>query len=400
MVKLLRAPQPAVVGSAEFDQQLAAAGKLYRQAGVRYVYLLHGTFAGNDAFGLFGEIARFFPELGQSLRAMGKSTFDKLIGEAGNYTDDFAQRLASGLNAELSGGADFEIRQASALYEPSTDLTVRPASSLPEPIEVRRFHWSSENHHIARADAAIALLEELAGLELKSGERILLWCHSHAGNVLALLTNLLAAQAEDRRRFFRACRSYYRWPMLHSIDMNYWPHMQEMLDSDDCPFRNVPLDIATFGTPVRYGWDTDGCGRLMHFIHHQVCDESRSCVANFPPRSDDLLHGCCDFIQQLGIAGTDFPPGPVLWRSWLADWRLNFVLAPNLPRSRLLSRLRLGQRVHADGHNLLIDYGPQEGTIAHHILGHAVYTRQKWMAFHAREIANAFYSEDNPSDTQ
>ena len=367
-VKLQPAPQPAPVGSAEFQDQLAAAGTQFRAAGVRYLYLIHGTFAGNDAFGLFGEIARYFPEVGESLRSMGKRTFDKIIGEAGNYTDEFADVLSKGLNADAGDS---------------------------QPIAVKRFHWSSENHHIARADAAIELIDEFSKLELADGDRILLWCHSHAGNVLALLTNLLAADTRGRRQFYRACRSYYRWPKLGKIDMTHWPRVRDLLGSREDAALSIPIDIATFGTPVRYGWETERNGKLMHLVHHYVSDDAHPGVAPFPPSTKKLLSGHGDFIQQVGIAGTDFPPGPIIWRSWLADWRLKDFLAPKLPRRGLLNRLRFGQRIHADGKNLLIDYGPQEGTIAHHILGHAVYTRQKWMAFHASEIANEFYDSGN-----
>ena len=363
-IEVREASPPAPVGSAEFREQLSDAGVAFRDAGVRYLYLLHGTFAGNDAFGLFGEIARYFPEVGESLRSLGKSTFDRVIGEAGNYTAEFAAQMQDGLNA---GRAESDS------------------------LQVRRFHWSSENNHIARADAAVALLDELAALDLTDGDRILLWCHSHAGNVLALLTNLIACDASDRRRFFQACRSFYRWPKLRRIDLSRWPRVRELLSRGEHLILHCPLDVATFGTPVRYGWDTGGCSRLMHVVHHQRNSSEQPWQAAFPPTREDLLNGHGDFIQQVGIAGTDFPPGPLTWRSWLANSRLSTLLAPNLPRRGLLSRLKFGQRVHADGRQLLIDYGPQEGNIAQHMLGHAVYTRQSWMAFHAREVARAYY---------
>ena len=138
----------------------------------------------------------------------------------------------------------------------------------------------------------------------------------------------------------------------------------------------------------------------MHFVHHLATDDSHSCKAPFPPSTKKLLCGHGDFIQQIGIAGTDFPPGPIVWRSWLAARRLNRFLAPDLRRRDLLARLRLGQRVHADGKNLLIDYGPQKGSIAHDILGHAVYTRKKWMALHVAEIASAFYGDAPQNDSE
>lgn len=40
---------------------------------------------------------------------------------------------------------------------------------------------------------------------------------------------------------------------------------------------------------------------------------------------------------------------------------------------------------------MLVDYGPPEGNIAQHLAGHAVYTRKRWMLFHAEEVARRFY---------
>ena len=41
---------------------------------------------------------------------MGKGTFDSLIGEAGNYTAQFAEMLQAGLNSEAAGRVDFQVR--------------------------------------------------------------------------------------------------------------------------------------------------------------------------------------------------------------------------------------------------------------------------------------------------
>ena len=40
--------------------------------------------------------------------------------------------------------------------------------------------------------------------------RVLLWGHSHAGNVLALVSNLLRADAAGVDRFFAAAAPFYR----------------------------------------------------------------------------------------------------------------------------------------------------------------------------------------------
>lgn len=342
---------------------------MFRQAGVRHLFLLHGTFAGNDALGLFRAVDRLFPEVGDVLRDLGKRTVDQLVGEAGNYTEAYAHALQSGL------------------------------SSAQQSVEVRRFLWSSENRHLARADAAVRLADALAQLDRQPNDRVMLWGHSHAGNVLALLTNLLAADASTREKFFSIGRSYFRWPR-RGAERTLWRRVEETLADPRGPLANLPLDIVTFGTPVRYGWDFGGYRRLMHFIHHSPAIERHPCRAAFPPASSVLISGSSDFIQQIGVAGTDFPPTLLAWNAWTAEQRFERFLSPDLPRTQLWQRLCLGQRVHAEGHTLLVDYGLQEGTPAHHLMGHAVYTRQSWLPFHLRQIARVFYHETAPIDAE
>jgi len=98
-----------------------------------------------------------------------------------------------------------------------------------------------------------------------------------------------------------------------------------------------------------------------------------------------------DYVQQLGIAGTNVMPSPFAWRSWLADRRLNRLLQANLRRLELGKWFEAGTRVPAEGTTLLVDYGPGEGNIGRHLGGHAVYTCPEWLLFHAEEVARCFY---------
>ena len=84
--------------------------------------------------------------------------------------------------------------------------------------------------------------------------------------------------------------------------------------------RSLRLDVVTLGTPVRYGWDADGYGNLLHFIHHRPVDGLPDDRAPFLPSAEDILQAKQgDCVQQLGIAGTNFTPPA--W-AWLADTRL------------------------------------------------------------------------------
>ena len=344
-------------------------GRALDRAGVAAVYLAHGTFVGPDALGVLAELARVFPKAGRPVRRIIKRIVDKITCEVGNYTGQYAQAFESAIN--------------------SPD---RPH------IPVRRFHWSSENHHIGRADGAVRMIDELALRRVKPHQRILLWGHSHAGNVFALITNLLAkgddeaGNANALNEFFRATEIYYRWPIVGCVDIPVWRRVRDLLGDRSAPLFDVPLDIVTFGTPIRYGWDSSGYGHLLHFINHRPARGLPDYRAAFPPRVHDIMEAADgDYIQQLGIAGTNIMPSMFAWRSWLADNRLKELLQQDISPAKPLDRFEAGAIVPHEGTTLLVDYGPLQGGIAEHLAGHAIYTSKQWMLFHAEETAKRFY---------
>jgi len=69
---------------------------------------------------------------------------------------------------------------------------------------------------------------------------------------------------------------------------------------------------------------------------------------------------------------------------------LGQLLQPGLRKRDLLARLRLGQRVPQEGETLLVEY--PDGPTARQLAGHAIYTRQTWLPFHAWEVARRFYA--------
>jgi hypothetical protein len=342
-------------------------GQALQEARVGAVYLMHGTFAGTDALGLLRAVGRLAPGARAPLERLAKRLVDALVGETGNYTPEYA-----------------------ALFERS----IADAAEGEFHIPVRLVHWTSENHHVGRADAAICLIDELNTFAeaLPQGRRVMLWGHSHGGNVLALVTNLLAADADAHAAFFGAAESYYRTPVLGKVDVPVWSRVQDALQQPHHPLKSVALDIVTFGTPVRYGWDSLGYAKLLHFINHRPAEGLPPYQAPFPPRLRNMLratHG--DAIQQLGIAGSDVPPGLFAWRSRLAEGRLAGLLQSSIRRRDLVNNLSCGMRVPAEGTTLLVDYRDADGSMESQIAGHAVYTGRAWLLFHAEEICRRFY---------
>ena len=400
---------------------MAAAGARFSQAGVAAIYCVHGTFCGDDVLGLFTELEGWAPSVARPLRRWSKRAIDAVIGETGNYTPAFAERMQTALSA-----------------------------SAPRPVPVRLFHWSSLNHHIGRADGAVRLLGELAtfaeqlpsqqnvkqhhaqhgvvpspsrgGLgrgaeaaeslatsntppltpphqgegnnqEHESACRVQLWAHSHGGNVFALLTNLLGADEATRHEFFHASRTFFRPWLAARPDLPVWERAEQILADPQHPVRRLKLDVITYGTPVRYGWDAGAYHNLLHVINHRPHSKHHQHRVPYPPWPHHVVgaeHG--DYIQQVGVAGTNLPPLPLALRTFLADWRLGNLLQKNLG-GWVRSRLKQGVRVHDEGTTLLVDYDDPHRMPWRHVLGHAPYTRSHWLPLHCELVAEHFYSQ-------
>lgn len=370
------------VGSDSTVASAATISERLHRAGVRRVYLVHGTFAGDDGLGLIRNLAWVWPEWGRQLRAQRKRLFDQLLGDAGNFTERFAEELEAALRTPGSDPPHSESRSADRA-ESNDDS----GADIP----VRRWNWSSENHHVARAAAAVRLIRTLDD-EVPNG-RVLLWGHSHGGNVLAIVTNLLGASRESLAAFFAATAPYSR--CLPPSERFAWRRVAVMLEHGQLADR-WKLDIATFGTPIRYGWDTGACDHLLHFVNHRPLDVAHPARAALPMSPAEVLGARGgDYIQQIGIAGTNFPPSFLEWTTWRTERRLQRLLQGKLRKRDLPTRLAAGKRVHADGHSLLVDYyrtaNGRPSDRVDPLAGHAVYTRLEWLPFHLAEIATRFY---------
>ncbi len=361
---------PTTPSSAEYDEALRQAGEVFGRAGVTAIYCVHGTFSGSDSLGFVTELERIAPRISGSIARLGKGTVNLFAGEAGNFTPRYSREFEEGL-----------------------------ATGAEQTIPVRFFNWSSQNNHIGRADGAIRLIAVLArhaeqvfseNQSSRETPRVLLWGHSHGGNVFSLLTNLLGADEESLADFFTAARSFFTPWILRHVDMPAWKEVQEILSTSDHPLRRLKIDIVTFGTPIRYGWDTDGYDMLLHFVHHRMPPQGIEYQTPVPMRILPLLFAKYgDYVQQIGISGTNFIPIPIFVRTLLADLRLNQLLQSELTRENILRRLRHGTRVHNEGTTLLVDY--REQGLKLRIWGHAVYTRREWLPFHCLEVADRFY---------
>ena len=234
------------------------------------------------------------------------------------------------------------------------------------------YEWSSGNHHYARVLACFGLLEYMNQLGLGQGARVLLVGHSHAGQLFALLTHMIAD------RGFAEELAHVTEVLQHGLNRRYLHEQLRRL----CRLK---LDFATLGTPRRYQWHLSSRQQVVHLINH---------------RGEDLLgrlyEGALttrfgDYVQQWGIEGSD-SLSPIAKHN-----RINQVLSeylgpgfqPSLWRKEVVTR----SRVHASGHNILIDYKDNSSRVncLASIFGHGIYTRYGVMMYNTKVITNHLY---------
>ena len=361
-----------------------SAAELHTDLAFDQVIIVHGTFLGDDPFGISATLQALAQDSPAPAAAALRGTADLLlrttrpilsrsVRDLGNYTADFRDTFQS-----LVGD------------DPQVEL-LQPT-------------WSSENHHFARADLAVRLLHRLLLHPPAPGRRTLLWGHSHAGNAFALLSNLLAG-GPAVQQFFNAVgpRNETHWQAVRS-ELAHAPQPHPLA---------ATVAAVTFGTPVRYGWDPSGLNAILHVSFHRPFDPARPEVARplFPPWSplDVATARWGDWVQTFAIADTDLNTG----KSAEINQRLNTLLESELdepapePETRLIlsrrlrrlcSRWKHGTRCHTDGQNMLVDYQPSGQftfpaiPIELAALGHGVATAVHWLPAHLQLIITALRS--------
>ena len=336
---------PAQPNSKEFEDCRNRFGETVSEH-IDSILLVHGTFAGNDALGWFSQMERIVPAAGPLLKRYGKKLTDALAGDDGNYTPRFLE-----------------------LFPP--ELTTR------------RFVWSGENTHSGRCRAAIELLDALLS-KLDSESRIILWTHSHAANVVALVTNLIGAESWMQRKFLEIVE-----PLFSSVDTgrDLFARVTAGLKSNLA--GNLKLDVVNFGAPITYGWDTLAYRRLLHVVNHTPLSDQPDWLS--PPKMAGFRSNepCGDLMQILGITGSDFMPWLLDSKARCVEKSLHQFLAVDFSRRNWWARAGIGMRVAEEGETILIDY-ENRYKLASVTLGHSIYTRPEWLSFHFDLVADMY----------
>ncbi len=344
--------------SETWKEEMARNGEAMKSESVRKVLFVHGTFAGNDPFGIYGVMKQLGVHSGitDTLEEMSEKIKDKTLDDLGNFPDDYIDSFSEGIN---------------------------------HGIECVSSGWSSENNHIGRLLAVPELVADISrrAEDLSPDDRVLLIGHSHAGQLFALLTNFLE----------NGYRANALLNALAEVEVNGFDLAVFMNDLEI--ISGIQLDIVTLGTPVRYPWGDYQNYRLLNIVNH---------------RSDSRIDGVLntrdgDYVQQWGTDGTDLLPAHSSLKG--SNDRLDSVLDQGRPLNidaklkEIKRRMPFKTNGKEAGDTILVDYRDKGSRIFRFLglrfgkpnfietaFGHGVYTRRKSMLFNTRLIVEKFYS--------
>ncbi len=327
---------------------MQACGGAIQSSGVRQITLVHGTFVGDDPVGVVEVLKKVYPTISKSLaasiRRIIKRQADHLLADNGNFTEDYASILGE-------------------------------ATAIP----CERFHWSSENHHLGRLMGAARLASYIADVIIKkqvhSSQRILLLGHSHAGQVFALLAQLLEYEQ-------------FGYRLLEVLQDGGVDIVQ--LNANLATIRQISLDFTTFGCPVVYSWPDSGYYRLLHITNHRGSSHRSGGLRGILTTREG------DYIQQLGILGTDAIA--VTPQERKLNKKLDDLFGSGRDLKKWRENLKKRMRVSPHGKTFLINYGDESKSripnFVSSFFGHGIYTRYEVMLYNLRIITEYFYKHN------
>jgi hypothetical protein len=333
--------------STAWREAFADTGRRLASGGVRTIYYAHGTFVGHDPAGIERILRGIHPTLGErlapSLRRLIKRSSTWITRDLGNFTPKYIEIAHDGLAAG---------------------------------IDCRDFRWSSGNTHFARLEGALALLLELQAARqadrTSRKDRVLLFGHSHAGQVFALLTQMLAGGALSN-----ALRD------LAEAEKLLPPGAFAAACAD---LRDAPLDFVTLGTAPVYPWALAPHHRLMHVINHRGKEPNSGAFTGV------LITRDGDYIQQYALSGSDTLALTKHERT--VNAALDGLLGRGFSMTGWVANLRSTRRLATQGFTWLVDFRDASRVrpnFLHTFFGHGGYTRYEAMLYLHRLVASHFY---------
>lgn len=190
------------------------------------IYFVHGTFVGSDPFQIYAMLEKLLPVkdsvLYDKMKQASKNSHDFINKDFGNFSSKHIEFLRQNYNL---------------------------------PCQLYNFIWSSGNDHYSRVIGMLELVQTLANKQYTNNQ-ILLIGHSHAGQVFALLSQLL-----NNKRFRSTILKQFHSQFK---DINFLPLIKKL--------KGLKIDFVTMGAPARYQWNLNKNMRLLHFINHRRTD--------------------------------------------------------------------------------------------------------------------------------
>jgi hypothetical protein len=338
---------------ANWRKEMSRLGERLDRAGVVEVLFVHGTFVGDDPL----SVGKFVEKLGfhRTAERVMRAGSNLILGDYSNFAPEYVRLFEQAIHASTGNAT---------------------ARGL---IACSSFIWSSANHHIARVRGAMWLAQRLASLDggaqdkaKRRRARVLLLGHSHAGQIFALLTQLLEGgeHADLLIEMAKACGE----------DTSRFAEVLTRV-------RALELDIVTLGMPSRYAWGNGNGYRALHVVNHRGDKKA-------PRRLLGILHTSDgDYVQQLGVAGSDFPAWTEQERN--ANRRLDAALGVGSDIKEWFTNVRRGAALLPSGSTVFVDYrDDSRGAIPNFMdtcFGHGIYTRKAAMLFTLKLVVDDLY---------
>jgi len=378
---------PPDADSPAWQEAMSQLGQKLSQAGVRLIMFLHGAIPGTDVFGL-GRL----DEVGGLKRgySRGISGLDSLLSFMREGTNGITP-LPGGMKPPLSNDEATKTLLDSQIGD-AGNFTTTTVEHCRKALNQK---LATQHHHLGRAMAACRLLDRLRALvieqHLGAGDRILIQAHGQAGLVLALASNLLCPSPITGRKtlFDLLLAANPQGPDAQAIQRI------DPLLTNGTLLNGVALDIVTFGTPVRYGWDPSGIGKLLHVVNHRnLRTDGKTWLSkmDLPQITVEMpIAWGGDYVQELAVAGSDALPAENAKAANKAVWEL---LEPYDGFERWVECARRAGRFPSEGQCLLVDYKDctSSTNVRDHYYGHAAYTRTNAMLFNFNQIVGRLYS--------
>ncbi|MBL7665361.1 MAG: hypothetical protein JNM93_09520, partial [Bacteriovoracaceae bacterium] len=326
----------------DWIKNMRGLGVKLHHARVRSIIFVHGTFAGNDPLDIIHLIGHFIQindDFKSKIFSGLKKGQDTLWGDLGNFSVEYIKLFEAAINHQ---------------------------------IQCQNFSWSSGNHHLARVKGTMKLIEQIyeSHKHLSPHDKILLWGHSHAGQLFALMTQFFYSN--------RLMLEILKTAGISREEIKKSMKMRKVIKS----FR---IDFATFGTPPRYSWKLQRHHRLLNIINHRGADH----LGGTPSGAFNTRDG--DYVQQWGIIGSDIRAAVT------ADQELNGKLDEFLGIGSDLKlwaqNIQYRKRIPDFGKTILVDY--QDSSKFPNgfktLFGHGVYTRFETMLFNLKTVVDNFY---------